>query len=133
MWENCGVIKNKELLNNGLKRIKNIKTKFKDINIRIDEQNSKDLSLIFELQSSLISSEATIISSLERKESRGAHQRSDFPNLDPSCAFNCLTRLNPTSRKLELSLSPLKNLSNSLQLQVKNAPKEINLRDKLIE
>ncbi len=133
MWENCGVIKNKELLNNGLKRIKNIKTKFKDINIRIDEKNSKDLALIFELQSSLISSEATIISSLERKESRGAHQRSDFPNLDSSCGFNCLTKINPTSRKLELSLSPLKNLSNSLKGHVKNATREINLRNKLLE
>ena len=78
MWENCGVIKSKDLLNNGLEKIRIIQTKLKDIDIRIDEHSCEDLALIFDLQSSLISAEATILSALERKESRGAHQRSDF-------------------------------------------------------
>ena len=44
------------------------------MDIRIDEHSSEDLALILDLQSSLISAEATILSALERNESRGAHQ-----------------------------------------------------------
>src|SRR6202007_1100132 len=36
----------------------------------------------YDLRSMLVNAEALLISALERKESRGAHARSDFPKLD---------------------------------------------------
>ena len=82
MWKYCGVIKNKTLLLEGLSKIEKIITKLRDIDVRIDQYNCEDLALIFDLQSSLFSAKATIVSALQRNESRGAHQRSDFPILD---------------------------------------------------
>ena len=82
MWKYCGVIKNETLLLDGLSKIKMIKSKLNDIDVRIDKYNCEHLSLIFDLQSSLFSAELTIISALKRNESRGAHQRSDIPNLN---------------------------------------------------
>ena len=75
----------------GIKRI--IQTKLKDIDIRIDEHSCEDLALIFDLQSSLISAEATILSALERKESRGAHQRSDYKEKNPKENVNYIVNL----------------------------------------
>ena len=133
MWENCGVIKSKDLLNNGLEKIRIIQTKLKDIDIRIDEHSCEDLALIFDLQSSLISAEATILSALERNESRGAHQRSDFQETDPSCEFNCLIQMDLTSQKLKVSKSPLKKLTKPLQNFVNGARREVNFKNKLLE
>ena len=72
MWEYCGVIKSEELLLKGLKEINIIKNKLNDVDVRIDQYNCDDLALVFDLQSSLISAEATIISALARNESRGS-------------------------------------------------------------
>ena len=133
MWENCGVIKSKDLLTKGLDKIRIIQTKLKDVDIRIDEHSCEDLALIFDLQSSLISAEATILSALERNESRGAHQRSDFQETDPSCEFNCLIQIDLTSQKLKVSKSPLKKLNKSLQNFVNGARREVNFKNKLLE
>ena len=46
---------------------------------KIDDGN---VVLTWEVKSSLIACEAIIRSALMRQESRGAHYRSDFPNLD---------------------------------------------------
>ncbi len=133
MWENCGVIKSKDLLNIGLDKIRFIKTKLKDIDIRINEHSCEDLALIFDLQSSLISAEATILSALERNESRGAHQRSDFQRTDPKCEFNCLIQMDQTSQKLKVSKSTLKKLNKPLQNFVNISSREENFKNKLLE
>ena len=132
MWEYCGVIKNQKLLLEGLSKIENIKTKMKSVDVRIDQYNCEDLALIFDLQSSLFSAEATIISALERNESRGAHQRSDFPKLDPSCNFNCLVYLDETEN-LKISKVPLKELNENLKIIIGNARREEDISDKLLE
>ena len=133
MWENCGVIKSKDLLNNGLEKIRIIQTKLKDIDIRIDEHSCEDLALIFDLQSSLISAESTILSALERKESRGAHQRSDFQETETSCEFNCLIQMDLTSQELKVSKSPLEKLTKPLQNFLNGALREVNFKNKLLE
>ena len=132
MWKYCGVIKNEELLLKGLSRIERICTKLNSIDIRIDKYNCEDLALIFDLQSSLLSSKATIISALHRKESRGAHQRNDFPSLDHSCQFNCLVSMDE-NLNLKLSKLPLKELNENLKKIIKNAKREEYIKDRLLE
>ena len=41
----------------------------------------------------LLAAEATVRSALARRESRGAHQRTDFPDLDPALEVTLRTRL----------------------------------------
>ena len=132
MWKYCGVIKNEKLLLEGLSKIERIKTKLNDIDVRIDDYNCEDLALIFDLQSSLFSAKATIVSALQRKESRGAHQRSDFPILDPINQFNCLVGMDVNSN-LKISTVPLKELSEKQKIIVRNIKREEDIRNKLLE
>ena len=90
MKQNAGIVREQTRLQNGLKRILDMKDEFysdKD-NIKIKEfeiddyNNCEDLVLSWQVKSSLIACEAIIRSALIRQESRGAHYRSDFPKLD---------------------------------------------------
>ena len=132
MWKHCGVIKNETLLNEGLAKIESIKTKLDHVDVRIQEYNCEDLALSFDLQSSLISAKATIISALERNESRGAHQRSDFPDLDPNCQYNCLVKMEDNNI-LKISKLPLKELNKNLKVMIMNTTKEEDIKNKLLE
>ena len=115
-----------------MSKIEGLKDKFSNIDVRIDEYNCEDLALIFDLQSSLISAKATLLSALQRTESRGAHQRSDFPILDPSCQFNCLVTMDDNSN-LKISKVPLKELNKEQKIIVANAKREDDISNKLLE
>ena len=82
MWEYGGVVKNEEKLKKGLQEIEGLKEASKDLDVRPDSEGYQDLMLAFDLQASLVSSESTLISALSREESRGAHQRDDYKELN---------------------------------------------------
>ena len=132
MWNYCGVIKNETLLLEGLTKIEKIKTKLSDIDVRIDNYNCNDLALVFDLQSSLISAKATLISALQRNESRGAHQRSDFPIINPLCQYNCLVTMDDNNN-LKISEAPLKDLNEHQKTIVANSKRDEDIRNKLLE
>ena len=87
MKQNAGIIREETKLQNGLKRILELKNEFysKD-NIlkefKIDDGNGENILLTWEVKSSLVVCEAIIRGAQMRQESRGAHYRSDFPELD---------------------------------------------------
>ena len=132
MWEYCGVIKDQSLLTQGLQKVHSLKEKLKFIDVGIDENNN-ELSLVFDLQSSLISAEATIISAIARDESRGAHQRKDFKEINQSYDFNCIVELDAMNNNLKLSKLPIKKLSKKLLGILKEEDNEQNLKGKLLE
>jgi succinate dehydrogenase/fumarate reductase flavoprotein subunit len=89
MKQNAGIIREETKLQNGLKRILELKNEFyskdnilKEFKIDDDDGNGENVVLTWEVKSSLVICEAIIRSALMRQESRGAHYRSDFPNLD---------------------------------------------------
>src|ERR671924_658649 len=87
MKQNAGIIREETRLQNGLKRILELKNEFysKDNIIevsKIDDNNSENIVITLQVKSSLVACEAIIRSALMRQESRGAHYRSDFPKLD---------------------------------------------------
>src|SRR5215204_6440050 len=81
---NAGIIREETRLQNGLKRILELKKQFysKDNIIKEFKIDDENVVLTWEVKSSLIACEAIIRSALMRQESRGAHFRSDYPNLD---------------------------------------------------
>ena len=87
MKQNAGIIREEVKLQDGLKRILELKNEFysKDNIIKgfeIDDDNAENIVLTWQVKSSLISCEAIIRSALMRQESRGAHYRSDFPKIN---------------------------------------------------
>ena len=87
MKDNAGIIREETRLQNGLKRILELKNEFysKDNIIdvsEIDDNNSESIVITWQVKSSLVACEAIIRSALMRRESRGAHYRSDFPKID---------------------------------------------------
>jgi succinate dehydrogenase / fumarate reductase flavoprotein subunit len=87
MKQNAAIIREETKLRKGLKRILELKNEFysKDNIIKvfkIDDNNSENIVITWQVKSSLVACEAIIRSALMRQESRGAHYRSDFPRLD---------------------------------------------------
>ena len=87
MKQNAGIIREEVKLQDGLKRILELKNEFySKVNIikgfKIDDDNCENIVLTWQVKSSLIACEAIIRSALMRQESRGAHYRSDFPKLN---------------------------------------------------
>jgi len=66
----------------GLKKLQELKAKLKQVVAIGDKHYNPGWHLCHDLKNMLIASEAITRSALSRKESRGAHCRIDFPNLD---------------------------------------------------
>ena len=131
MWEYCGVVKDEKLLEKGLNEINNLKESINNVDVRIERNNFSDLINILDLNSAIISSEATIKSCIFRKESRGAHFRSDFPLLDPKFKFNIKIQMKKNS--LFLSKYNHINLKEEIYEYLNKSIPIDNLKGKLLE
>ncbi len=133
MWQHCGVIKDESLLKSGLKKVQDIKNIIENIDVRIDYQSCDDLVQVFDLESSVISAQATLLSALNRKESRGSHQRSDFPELNASENCNYHVKLNKQTLDLNISKKKIAPLRQELLDIVSKAKGVKDLKGKLLE
>jgi succinate dehydrogenase flavoprotein subunit len=88
MWENCGVLRDERRLTRGLERLADIQAATANVDVRPSSEGYTDLALALDLRGAAASAEATFRCALERRESRGAHQRSDYPNVEPRLLIN---------------------------------------------
>jgi succinate dehydrogenase / fumarate reductase flavoprotein subunit len=88
MWECAGVVRNQERLQQGLDRIAKLERALPEVDVRPSAEGYQDLVRAHELRAGLLVARATLLSAIERKESRGAHQRSDYPEQDPKLKVN---------------------------------------------
>ena len=80
MWENAGPFRTGEKLAAALVRIRQMQTDdLPNVAIAGEALYNLDLQDWFELRAMLTTAEAVVGSALARNESRGAHQREDFP------------------------------------------------------
>jgi succinate dehydrogenase / fumarate reductase flavoprotein subunit len=88
MWEDCGVVRSSEGLSRGLEKVEELRRQLPEIDVRATSEGYGDLAHVLELKASLITAEASLRAALERRETRGAHNRSDYPDLDPALRVN---------------------------------------------
>ena len=89
MWEHAGPFRTGEKLAAALARIEEMETDdLMRLRIGAAARFNLDLHDAFELRAMLLTAESVVRSALARPESRGAHQREDFPNTDNQCLKN---------------------------------------------
>lgn len=88
MTEHAGVVRSEAGLLTGLTELSAIEDRLENLGIHPDIAGYQDLAHAFDLKSSLLAARATLEAALERRESRGCHNRSDFPEQDESLQVN---------------------------------------------
>jgi succinate dehydrogenase/fumarate reductase flavoprotein subunit len=84
MWNNVGIIRDSEKLMLAQQEVK----KLQDEAQSLSAEDKSQLQSCLEIQDMLKTAEVIILAALERKESRGAHYRSDYPHMDPAWEKN---------------------------------------------
>ena len=132
MWEYCGVVRDGSGLKEGLEKIDSLKKSLSELDVRPNSEGFEDLMLAFDLEGSIISASATLLSAAKRQESRGAHQRTDFEEIDNSFNLNVKVDMDPNGN-LRLSEKKLENMSDEQISAIKNTEAINDLSGKLLE
>jgi succinate dehydrogenase / fumarate reductase, flavoprotein subunit len=131
MWECCGVVRNEEKLTEGLKRLREIQAAAGDVDVRPTSEGYADLAHALDLRASLVSAEASLLGAVERRESRGAHNRSDHPELDPRLRKNFVITRNDEGN-LAVSSQPVDEVPGDLKEWVRDDG-EVDIASRLLE
>jgi succinate dehydrogenase / fumarate reductase, flavoprotein subunit len=112
MTEHCGIFRDEASLTKGLARIKQIEERY-DRDLHIDDRSTTynmELTATLELRSLITVGEIIMKSALQRRESRGAHSRSDYPQrhdheyLCHSLGYLDRSEVQTSTRPVDLSL-----------------------------
>jgi succinate dehydrogenase flavoprotein subunit len=111
MTECCGVVRSQDGLLEGLARLGEVAEAGETIEVRPDLAGYADLAHAIDLQGSLLAARATLECALERRETRGAQIRLDYPDQDPELGVNlvwkpdaAITRERPPEPSSEVAL-----------------------------
>ena len=115
MWERCGVTRDEVGLRDGLARIDDLRAALPDVDVRPSAEGWSDLAQRLDLTAGLLVAEATVRGALARRESRGCHNRTDFPDLDPALRVNLHTRLGDDGRPAEPWAVPVEPVPAELE------------------
>lgn len=132
MWQHCGVLRNEKLMQEGLEKIEDLKAAMQHIDVRPDSEGFQDLMIAFDLEASIYSAEATILPALERKESRGAHQRSDYEATSDEQLVNYYSKLD-SDDKIVLEKRAVEQMSKELQAVINNTQQIEDFEGMLLE
>jgi succinate dehydrogenase / fumarate reductase flavoprotein subunit len=132
MWERCGVVRDEAGLTAGLAGLEEIRAAADEVDVRPSAEGWGDLAHALDLRAALVTGEATLRLALERRETRGAHNRSDHPDLDPSLAVSLQVRQDPATGELLVSREPLPPIPEPLISLVDEAG-ELTLKSRLLE
>ena len=115
MWERCGVVRDDAGLLDGMSRLESVAAVVGDVDVRPSAEGWSDLAQLIDLEAGLLVGEATIRGALARRESRGCHNRTDFPDLDPALTANFYNRLDDDGRLGDPWREPVPPLRDELR------------------
>jgi succinate dehydrogenase / fumarate reductase, flavoprotein subunit len=105
MTEHAGVVRNEKGLQTGLAALDAIESRMANVGIHPDIAGYQDLAHALDLKSSTLAARATLEAALERRETRGCHNRSDYPELDPKLTVNLVW--SPTTGIVREEIPPI--------------------------
>ncbi|MFD6095233.1 L-aspartate oxidase [Nocardiopsis flavescens] len=88
MTEHAGVVRDERGLLAGLAELDRVEERMSDLGVHPDLAGFHDLAHAFDLRSMALAGRATLEAALERRETRGCHNRSDHPGTDPALRVN---------------------------------------------
>ncbi|GCD99184.1 L-aspartate oxidase [Embleya hyalina] len=88
MTEYAGVVRDEQGLRTGLAELETIEKRMENVGVHPDIAGYQDLAHAFDLKSAALAARATLEAALERRETRGCHNRSDYPESDPALRVN---------------------------------------------
>jgi len=90
MTEHAGVIRTEDSLREGLAKLAVLEERAAQVGAHPDIAGFDDLAHAFDLLGSLLAARATLESAIERRETRGCHNRADYPETDPALRGNMI-------------------------------------------
>jgi succinate dehydrogenase / fumarate reductase flavoprotein subunit len=121
MTEHAGVVRDETGLSTGLTELDEIEDRIKRVGVHPDIAGYADLAHAFDLKASLLAARATLESALARRETRGCHNRSDYPDLDPELQVNLVW--SPTVGVVAEPIAPVPDEITALIKDVSTAGK----------
>src|SRR5437588_4383463 len=118
MWEHCGVVRDDARMRDGLFKLSELEKAAENVDIRPGQEGWVELEHVLDLRAGLRTAEATLRCAPERRESRGAHNRSDFPTLDPALERNFYTRIDGRDGPLTVWSEPVPAIPAALKGQL---------------
>nr|WP_049911893.1 FAD-dependent oxidoreductase [Halorubrum kocurii] len=86
MWDHAGILRDEPSLREGLDRLQAVRERAADM--RVGPVTSESFELAVDVGFTLVAAEAVLRGALEREESRGAHYRTDYPDVNPDWRRN---------------------------------------------
>jgi succinate dehydrogenase / fumarate reductase flavoprotein subunit len=109
-----GIFRTKDDLDEAIGRIGKLRARWPSVRISGGRAYNPGWGLVYEVRNMLIVSEAIARSAKQRRESRGAHSRLDYPELDPKWAkLNSVVRLKGDA--MEVATSPVPAVPDELR------------------
>ncbi|MDN5688273.1 MAG: FAD-binding protein [Brachybacterium sp.] len=127
MTAHAGVVRDESGLLEGLAKLSRLEERAEHVTAHPDVAGFDDLAHAFDLQGSLLAARATLECALERRETRGCHNRSDFPEQDPQLRGNFVWSLDGG-----IGFEPLAEAPGPLQ-DLAAAPLDDSPQGKLVE
>jgi succinate dehydrogenase / fumarate reductase flavoprotein subunit len=109
-----GIFRTEDDLDQAIGQLADLRARWDSVRIGGGRAYNPGWGLVYEVRNMLIVSEAVARSAKERRESRGAHSRIDFPDPDPAWAKkNTVVRL--AADKMKIATTPLPALPDELR------------------
>lgn len=124
MTEHAGVVRDEAGLSAGLAELDDIEKRTENVGVHPDIAGFQDLSHAFDLKSSALAARATLEAALERRETRGCHNRSEYPAMDPALQVNLVW--SPKTDITHESIAPIPDEISALV-------QEVSTEGKLVE
>jgi succinate dehydrogenase / fumarate reductase, flavoprotein subunit len=121
MTEHAGVVRDEAGLEAGLAEMEAIEERMPHVTLHPDNAGFQDVAHAFDLRSSVLAARATLEAAVERRETRGCHNRSDHPDVDPALQVN-LVWCGP-GRLVREQIAPIPDEIAALMHQVSAAGK----------